>query len=306
LVDLATAIATGRPCCPVISAATNAEEAEKRLGALLREGVTILALDNCSSDLEGDVLCQLVERPLVRVRILGHSEAPEFECKATVIATGNNVGPKGDMVRRTLICNLFAEVERPELRRFEADPIAKALEDRGAHLAACFTIIRAYRAAGAPTVCEPIGSYGKWSDLVRAPLVWLGESDPILSMEAARVEDVELTSIRELFGLWQQHLQNDQAYSAFEVIDAASDKNSVTDEFKLPEFHDFLLGVAGIRGAVSTRRLGAWLRKIAGRIVDGLKLSIESTKANANRAPKFRLAEVRNDGPSSEEVSQPE
>jgi hypothetical protein len=64
--------------------------------------------------------------------------------------------------------------------------------------------------------------------------------------------------------------------------------------------------VAGIRGAVSTRRLAAWLRKIEGRIVDGLKLSVDAVKANANRAPKFRLAEVRNDEPSSEEVSQPE
>jgi len=304
LVDLATAIVTGRPCCAVISAATNVEEAEKRLGALLREGITIAALDNCSNDLEGDVLCQLVERPLVRIRILGLSEAPEFENKAVVVATGNNIRPKGDLVRRTLTCNLVAEIERPELRRFKSDPIAKVLANRGAYLAACFTIIRAYQADGSKDVCEqPIGSYGRWSTVVRAPLVWLKEADPIKSMEAAREEDVELVSTRELFALWQQHLQADKAYSAFEVAEVAADKDLGTNALERPEFHDFLLQVAGNRGLVSTRRLGTWLGKIVGRIVDGMKLLVEPAKSGTNRAQKFRLAEVRNDSTSSEETS---
>jgi hypothetical protein len=304
LVDLATAIVTGRPHCAVISAATNVEEAEKRLGALLREGITIAALDNCSNDLEGDVLCQLVERPLVRIRILGLSEAPEFENKSVVVATGNNIRPKGDLVRRTLTCNLVAEIERPELRRFESEPIARVLADRGAYLAACFVIIRAYQAAGSPDVCEqPIGSYGRWSTVVRAPLVWLKEADPIKSMEAAREEDAELRSIRELFALWQQHLQGDTAYSAFEVAEVAADKDLETNALKRPEFHDFLLQVAGDRGLVSTRRLGTWLGKIKGRIVDGMKLLVEPAKSGTNRARKFRLAEVRNDSTSSEATS---
>jgi hypothetical protein len=291
LVDLATTIATGRPCCPAITAAADAEEAEKRLGALLREGVTVVALDNCSRDLEGDLLCQLTERPLVRVRILGRSEAPEFECKATVVATGNNVSPKGDMIRRTLICNLAADVERPELRRFQSDPIARVLNDRGSYLAACLTIIRAYQEAGSPEVCEPIGSYGKWTAMVRAPLVWLGEADPVASMGAARERDTELADIRELFTLWQQHLAG-QACTAFELVEAASDKGVVTNELKLPEFYDLLLRIAGNRGLVSTRRLGAWLRKIEGRVVGGLKLMVVAV----GHAQKFRPEVVRAEG----------
>jgi len=208
------------------------------------------------------------------------------------------------LVRRTLTCNLVAEIERPELRRFKSDPIAKVLANRGAYLAACFTIIRAYQAAGSPDVCEqPIGSYGRWSTVVRSPLVWLGEADPIKSMEAAREEDVELVSTRELFALWQQHLQADKAYSAFEVAEVAADKDLGTNALERPEFHDFLLQVAGNRGLVSTRRLGTWLGKIVGRIVDGMKLLVEPAKSGTNRAQKFRLAEVRNDSTSSEETS---
>src|SRR3712207_4420673 len=70
LVDVAATIATGRPC-PVIAAGKDAEETEKRLGALLRDGVPIISIDNVEGELGGDMLCQVTERPLVRVRILG-------------------------------------------------------------------------------------------------------------------------------------------------------------------------------------------------------------------------------------------
>lgn len=73
LVDVAATIATGRPC-PVIAAGKDAEETEKRLGALLRDGVPIISIDNVEGELGGDMLCQVTERPFVRVRILGLSE----------------------------------------------------------------------------------------------------------------------------------------------------------------------------------------------------------------------------------------
>ena len=117
LVDVAATIATGRPC-PVIAAGKDAEETEKRLGALLRDGVPIISIDTVEGELGGDMLCQVTERPLVRVRILGLSEAPEFECKATVFAMGNGLTLLGDMTRRAVLCSLDAGVERPELRRF--------------------------------------------------------------------------------------------------------------------------------------------------------------------------------------------
>jgi putative DNA primase/helicase len=47
-------------------------------------GVSIVSLDNVSADLGGDLLCQMTEQQLVRVRILGRSGAPEFECKTTL------------------------------------------------------------------------------------------------------------------------------------------------------------------------------------------------------------------------------
>jgi hypothetical protein len=217
LVDVASTIATGRPC-PVIAAGRTEEETEKRLGALLRDAVPIVSIDNVNGELGGDALCQITERPLVRVRILGLSEAPEFECRATIFATGNNLVLLGDMVRRTVLCGLDAGLERPELRRFAHNPIQRVLADRAAYVAAALTIVRAYRAAGCSNPPDPIGSYSDWSLNVRAPLMWLGESDPVASMETARDEDPELTNIRELFGHWNEHLVSGSSYTTNSIV----------------------------------------------------------------------------------------
>ena len=53
LSDLSNTIVRGKKC-PVITAAELKEEMEERLGALIFEGVQIVALDNCSHDLGGN------------------------------------------------------------------------------------------------------------------------------------------------------------------------------------------------------------------------------------------------------------
>src|SRR6516162_5580342 len=73
-----------RPHLPVITAASNEEEIEKRLGSVVLSGAALISIDNCTRDLGGEMLCQLAERPLVRIRILGRSEMPECECRTTI------------------------------------------------------------------------------------------------------------------------------------------------------------------------------------------------------------------------------
>jgi hypothetical protein len=264
LVDLFAMISTGR-LCPVITSSKNAEETEKRLGAVLLGGTNIVSLDNVMHDLAGELLCQLSERPVIKVRILGRSEMPECESHTAVFATGNNVAFKGDMVRRGLVCNLEALVERPELREFKKDALDHAANHRGTYVAAVLTIIRAYLAAGAPRVCGPFGSYAAWSRMVRSPLVWLGEPDPIVSMDAAREEDEELSSIREYFDLWENYnLDFDTNYMSSRVVEAASMRMDGGGRLDLNPrtFEQFLLRVAADKnGIISALRLGLWMRR---------------------------------------------
>ena len=72
LFDCVAAIATGR-LMPVMAAGRNEEETEKRLGAAIMTGQALIDVDNVNGEIGGDALCQLLERPIVDVRVLGES-----------------------------------------------------------------------------------------------------------------------------------------------------------------------------------------------------------------------------------------
>ena len=281
LVDLFATIATGRPCS-VMAVGKTEEETEKRLGALLLSGSPVISIDNVNGDLGGDMLCQMTERPLVRTRILGKSEVPEIECRAMIFATGNNMTLVGDMTRRAVLCTLDAGVERPEKREFDFDPIAHVLQDRGAFVAAAIIIIRAYRAAGSPKVCGPIGSYGPWSDSVRSALIWLGEADPVSSMDIMREEDPELVVVNELFSAWREALAAGAPYTSSQIEEVASERFN-DGVFVHPELHDVLMRQANAGPVISTKRLGRWLTRIKGRVVHGWRLEMMADEKRGNR-----------------------
>jgi putative DNA primase/helicase len=272
LADLISTIARGQPC-PVITASKSVEEMEKRLGALVLEGVPMISLDNCSGNIGGDLLCQITERRLIRIRILGKSEAPECEWRGMLFGTGNNVTLLGDMTRRGLVANLDAKVERPELREFSFDPIERVLADRGTYIAAAITVARAYIAAGGPKVCDTLGSYGGWTRIARSPLVWLGKDDPVKSMEKIREEDPARRAVNNLISIWREHLTLGVGYTAADIAGRAAERLP-------PELYELLLQQAGTpRGDIDARRVGMWLASICGRIHDGCHIErVQGTK----------------------------
>jgi hypothetical protein len=297
LVDTAAVVATGR-LCPVITALKSVEETEKRLGSIVLSGIPMISLDNCTHDLGGEFLCQVAERPVVKVRILGRSETPDCEIHTAVYATGNNVTFKGDMVRRGLVCNLETLDERPELRRFNRNTLRQAAANRATYVAAGLTVMRAYLAAGAPEVCGPFGSYAEWSTMVRSPLVWLGEPDPVASVDTTQADDPELAEVREWFVLWLAEFRLDEPYASTTFVEAA---RAAPVGFNPNQFKEFLLRVAGDKnGDISTKRLGEWLHRNCGRVVrvvhdDGSVGRYWMVKGRHTRtnAATFQLSEVR-------------
>jgi putative DNA primase/helicase len=280
LVNLAAVTLTGRTC-PVITNVKSQEEMEKRLGSLVLEGAAVISLDNTTTDIGGDLLCQVTEQRLIRIRILGKSETPECEWRGTMFATGNNVSLVGDMTRRGLICNMDAGLERPELRQFEADPIAKVYADRGAYIAAILTIARAWHAAGMPDcAAPPIASYGAWSRAVRLPLMWLGEGDCVKSMEQAREDDPVRNAARDLFAQLREHLTVDASFTAADLIKLAEEvRQTPIDidrpdyELVRPELNELLRTQGGTRmNRIDPTLIGNWLKSIKGQVHHGYQL----------------------------------
>ncbi|WPB83747.1 hypothetical protein [Sediminicoccus rosea] len=277
LVDLTSVITTGRSAA-VIAQGQGEEELQKRLGALLLAGDQVIAIDNCEAPLGGEFLCALLTQPVVRARILGRSEAPELPTSAFITATGNNLVLLGDMTRRALFCQLDPQVERPELREFTSNPLRQAEQDRAALVSAGLTILRAYHVAGYPDAPTPLGSFEAWSRWVRGSLIWLGEADPVQTMETARETDPRLDALSSILAQWHAIIGG-TAVSVRDLIEKATQMNTPPEqafprtpryEFRHPDFREALLVVAGDSGVISSRRLGKWLAAQAGRWLNGL------------------------------------
>ena len=290
LADLASAISTGRPC-PVISVSPDPKETESRLTGLLLAGFPLISLDNVNGELGGDLLCQAVERPTVRLRRLGGSDIFEIESRATFFATGNGLRVKGDMTRRTLVCNLDAGVERPESREFHHSPVDDVLADRGLYVAAVLTIVRAYIAAEQPNKQRPLASFEEWSDLVRSALVWLGLPDPVETMESAREDDPELNALRDVLTNWSAAIGT-REITVREAIEVATRRApslmGEPSEPEFPEFRDALMAVAGSKGQIDGGRLGRWMMGREGRIVSGLRMR-RGERDNHSKVSKWRV-----------------
>lgn len=281
LFDIVAAIAIGQ-YMPVMAAGQTSEETEKRLGAALLGGHNLINLDNVNGELGGDALCQIIERPIVNIRVLGQSEIRTIEARGTTVyATGNNIILVGDITRRALITILDPKIERPELREFKKDPVAMIFADRAKYITAALTVSRAYIAAGLPDKAKRLGSFGSWSDVVRSALLWLGKSDPVDSMDLIRQEDPERTMLRELLTEWASimgtgYINRVTLSTVIEECQEHGESGYDQFTFKWPDFNLAVCRIASIYGKPpETLRLSRKLRTVKGRVIDGLSLQAE-------------------------------
>lgn len=272
MVDLCSVLATGREA-GVIAPGRNDEETEKRLASLLLAGAPI-AIDNAEHGVGGELLCQILTQRTVRLRVLGKSDTPELPTNTLVSITGNNLTLVGDMTRRALLCRLDAKEERPELRKFDFDPVERAKAQRPTFMAAALTVLRAFHVAGRPQQVTRLGSFGEWSDLVRGALLWLGTADPVETFEQTRAADPRIEHLRAIMVQWNKVVGGEKV-SANDVAQRASERAGANfgdqkGAFHNPEFREALLNVAGQGGFIDAGKLGTFLGRNKGRVIGGM------------------------------------
>jgi hypothetical protein len=114
-------------------------------------------------------------------------------------------------------------------------------------------------------------------DQVRDALIWLGEPDPLGTMERTRQQDPRREALAAVLDQWSTVLQR-RRVSAKKVIDAATSRDE-KGRYRHPEFREVLLAVAGDAGDVNSRRLGIWLNDIKDKIVGGSRLIIDGNSS---------------------------
>lgn len=276
LCELITAFATPQRGTPTTFPGDD-EECRKLLLAELLRAPAVIEFDNLTGDLVAHKsLCTVLTSEHMSGRILGVSKTATVSTRALFLSSGNNVGPVQDMTRRCITIHLDPGCEVPTARSFKRPELVRdVLHQRGRYVSAALIIVRAWIVAGRPkAACKSLAGYGDWSDLCRQPLLWLGLADPTESVFEAMAEDPDRETLARLLGAWRSVFGKAPAM----VRDAVKKASAFLDEHV--DLREVLHDIADERGQINRRRLGWWIRRHAGRIVDGRRF----VRASGNRS----------------------
>lgn len=266
LVDCIAMLATGARA-PVAAIGHGDEEFEKALGANLLNGRPLLSLDNIVGPLGGALLCMAITQSSVEVRQLGANKTLRLPATTALFATGNNLRLRDDMSRRALICRLNARCEHPEERSFESDLLAEIAARRAELVKAALTIARWHHQRRDPAPCRgrQFAGFEEWCARVRDPLLALGHADPVEALELSRAADRGAEQFRAFALAWWEAF-GDRRLTVADAIAASA--ATIAGDLQWPELRECLLGLASDGRTVQARRVGNYLSKQEGRVVD--------------------------------------
>jgi hypothetical protein len=283
LVQSIGTLATGRSPVPV-PMSENKEELEKRLSAVAFGAKPIWHFNNLDFDLESGTLNQIISEGIVELRPFGkNDQVITCDCRGTTIfVNGNNIRIVGDLVRRTLTTHLDTKMERPETRTFKFDPMDLIKADRGKYLAAVFTVVRGYMAAGCPKLeASPLAGFDSWTRMVRLPLMWLGMTDPVKSQEGARELDPDRSARRQRIDALVLAFGTN-TFTAADIDTKAKELRRRADGAMVAEYPKLRDAFSRVDGKqINSKIIGNQLMKDVNRVSDGRKIQV-STDAHGN------------------------
>jgi putative DNA primase/helicase len=280
LFDTASVLATGHRAAAIAACKGRnaAEEMYKQLAASVLAGDQTILFDNLEIVLDLPLLCQILTEQKVTIRRFGKLRNVVAACVALVGTTGNNLAIAGDNMRRFVVARIIVDVERPELREFDFDPVEEAKKHRPDLVVAALTVVRAYLISSERVKLPPLGSFERWSRWVREALVWLGEADPVDTMERVRRVDTAMMKRRQLMKVWPFATETSVAAviarakgrTMMTETDPATGKKIAVDAGPAdPDLYAAVMAVAaGKDGEISGERLGWWLRNNKDQVVN--------------------------------------
>lgn len=277
LVNIASWIIMGAPAEVRPYNPRDPSEWGKRITSFVRAGAPISVFDNVNGAFGDETIDRLLTSSTWSDRVLGASDAPPIAVTSCWWATGNNLEPHGDTVRRVLLVRLDVREERPQERTdFKIENIeAHAREHRAELLSAALTILRAYHVAGRPVQHLPSwGSFEAWSEIVRAALVWVGLADPFETQRRAQLEwnDVDTTAHEFWIGV-------------IEASDGTPESIAATANAKDAS------GILGARESITPFALRRFVGRFVDRVRRGLRIRREVDQSST-RYYVERLAAV--------------
>ena len=184
---------------PVEAAPTSEEEWAKKLLGIVISGRRVVLLDNLKGLLSSAALEAYCTSPTFAGRVLGRNDEFVGEAGATILITGNGLQTSPDLRRRTLMCELFSPLLRPEDRVYKKslDPV-RIKELRPQILAACWSLVAAWDDAGRPGSSMTSASFQRWADVVAGIVEHAGWACPLAAPQVTTAGDVDASDIATL------------------------------------------------------------------------------------------------------------
>jgi len=277
LAESVAIIASGKP--PAATAISgDREEIRKMITSVLREGHSIINLDNVEHPLTSPDLAKAITQSEYQDRALGTNKMLRLPTGVLWTATGNNLTFRRDLSSRALLCRIDAQMESPESRAFKIPHLGDYLKmNREELIAAALTILRAFYIAGRPRQpVKPWGGFDDWSASIREPLVWLGLADPCETRTVVLADDPEREESRlALRALYKKF--KDKEFRTKDILQSVSLSKAIGAV------------AAGRHKEIDSRSLGWWLRRTKDRILGGLRLE---TVGHASGVARWRVMKV--------------
>lgn len=203
----------------MMSAPTREAEWRKQITAQLARGEPIIVIDDVSGTLDAPSLRRVTTTSLWSDRILGASRQVRLPANATWCATGNNLRPRGDMVRRCFLIRLDTQMVEPHLREeFTHSQPEWTREHRGELAAALLTLARAWVAAGRPEPDTPtLGSFERWCHVIGGILAVAGVDGFLGNLSelsgSVFAEDETWTPLLRAIYVWQHDVAEAEAFT---------------------------------------------------------------------------------------------
>lgn len=275
IADLVSIVYTGHTA-EVQTMPREEEEARKRLTALMRQGRSIVTIDEFPGGKSGN-LASAITAETWTDRVLGKQEMLEVENRSVWIIVANNPELSMDLARRSVRIRIDAAVARPWDRQEFKHPVIRewARRHRGDVLHAILTLCRHWVSEGMPAGSRVLGSFDHWSKVMGGLLESIGVPGFLAnSADLYQQSDETTAEWAEFARVWWDRHGRAEVKAAL-LVELARD-------------HELLVTVRGDRGESSQRvRFGRALGKMRGRVVGDWK--IESRWDDSLKSKTYRL-----------------
>lgn len=212
---------------PAMQWSSNEDERDKRILSILKQGDTILHVDNVAHYVDSPALASLVTSRYYSGRLLGQSQMMRLENNLTIVATANNPRATGEIVRRAIPITLQPEDDAPELRStFKHPQLFKyVLKRRPRIWAVMMKLVENWKEAGRPSTSAKMGGFEGWISSMSGIMMLAGADRWMTNWRSwVKQADPEGEDLKDLCSIWKTNYGNSITH-AKEILQIAEEND---------------------------------------------------------------------------------